>query len=89
MSLTDLKQKALAKVIAYRVALVTLMLSGLAGVASAADLNASVAPIIAEVTKLFVPLLAVIIGAIPIVVTLAVIGFIIALLAVILQKIKI
>lgn len=88
MKLTDLKEKAVAKVMAYRLALTTLMLSGLVSIVSA-DLNSSVSPIILEVTKLFVPLLAVVVGAVPIIVTIAVIGFILGLLALILTKIKV
>lgn len=89
MSLTDIKQKVVDKVHAYRMALVTLMLSGLVGLASAADLNASVGPILDAVVQLFTPILALIVAAVPIIITLAVIGFILGLLSVILKKIQI
>lgn len=56
--------------------------------ASAFDFN-STELVIGQVTLLFVPILAVIVGAVPIIITLAVIGFILGLLAVILQKINI
>ena len=89
MSLTDLKQKAIAKVTAYRVAITTLLLSGLVGMASAApDINASVSPIIYEVVKLFVPLLAVLLGSLPIIISMAIIAFILGILAMILSKLK-
>lgn len=89
MSLTDIITKVAATVAAHRMSITMLMLSGLVGMASAADLNASVGPILDSVVLLFVPLLAMILGAVPIIVTLAVIGFILGLLALILQKIRI
>jgi len=88
MTLLEVKQKIAARVVAWRVALTTLVLTGLVGMASAdTALNASISPIIYGVTALFVPLLAVVVAALPVIVTLAVVAFILALLARILGKI--
>jgi uncharacterized membrane protein (DUF106 family) len=88
MSTIDVRQKAADKLREYRVAIAGLLMAGLVSMASAADLNASVGPILDSVVALFVPLLALILGAVPIIVTLAVIGFILGLLSVILKKIQ-
>ena len=74
MSFFDIKQKAASVIGAakMRIAVVSVMLTGLVGLASAADLNASVGPILDAIVLLFVPLLALILGAVPIIVTLAV-----------------
>jgi len=86
MTFLELKQKIADRVSATRVALLGLMLTGLVGMASAAALNDSIAPIIYGVTALFVPILAVVIAALPVIITLAVVAFILALLARILGK---
>jgi len=86
MSFTDIKEKIAARVVAWRVALTTLMLAGLVGMASAATINDSVGPLLQGLAELFSPILAMIVGAIPIIVTLAVITFILGLLARILGK---
>ena len=57
--------------------------------ASAAGLNDSVGPILTDVALLFIPLLALILAAIPIIIAMAIIGFILGLLAAILGAIKI
>jgi uncharacterized membrane protein (DUF106 family) len=61
----------------------------LVGTVSATFSLNSTEVIIGQVTLLFVPILAVVLGAVPIIVTLAVIGFILGLLSVILKKIEI
>jgi len=86
MSEMTLKQKIAARVVAWRVALTALMLTGLVGMASAATINDSVGPLLQGLAELFVPILAMVVGAIPIIVTLAVITFILGLLARILGK---
>jgi hypothetical protein len=88
MSLTDIKENIAARVVAWRVALTALMLTGLVGMASAATLNDSVGPILQSVAELFVPLLAMIVGAVPLIVTLAIISFILGILAMILGKLR-
>ena len=57
--------------------------------ASAATLNESISPILTSVTELFVPLLALILAAVPLIIALAVIGFVLGILAAIIEKIKI
>lgn len=69
------------------VSLMTLFISTSA--VMAADLNASVGPILDQLVQLFVPILAMILGMIPIVVTIAILSFILGILSVILKKIEI
>jgi hypothetical protein len=85
---TDIKEKYVTKVVAYRMALTALMLSGLVGMASAATLNDTIGPILQGLAEIFVPLLAMILAAIPIIIALAVVGFILGILAAILGKLK-
>jgi hypothetical protein len=59
----------------------------LVGAVGAFSLN-STEVVIGEVTKLMVPVLAVILAAVPIIVTMAIIAFIMGLLAAILDKLK-
>jgi hypothetical protein len=89
MSLIDMKQKAVAVIGAakMRIAVLSVMLTGLVGLASAATINDSVGPILQGVAELFVPLLAMIVGAVPLIVTLAIVSFILGILAMILRKI--
>ena len=88
MSLTHLKEKVLGVVATRRMSITMLMLSGLVGMASAADLNATVSPIIYEVVKLFVLLLNVVLSGLPLIITIAIISFILGILAMILGKLK-
>jgi uncharacterized membrane protein YgaE (UPF0421/DUF939 family) len=88
MTLLEFKQKIADRVSASRMAILSLMLTGLVGMASAAALNDSIAPIIAGVTLLFVPLLAVIVAGVPVIVTIAIISFILGILAMILGKLR-
>lgn len=64
-------------------------LMGMVGMASAASLNDSVSPILTDVASLFTPLLALILAAIPLVISVAVIGFVLGLFDAIINKIKI
>jgi hypothetical protein len=57
--------------------------------ASAGALNDSVGPILSDVASLFAPLLTLIIAAIPVIVAIAIISFILGILAAILLKLKI
>ena len=57
--------------------------------ASAATLNESIGPILESVTELFVPLLALIIAAVPLIVAISVIGFVLGILAAILAKLHV
>jgi hypothetical protein len=89
MALLELKQKVAERVSAYRIAIVSVMLTGLVGLVSAGTaLNDSITPILTGVTLLFTPLLAVIVAGIPLIVTLAIIGFILGILSMILGKLK-
>jgi hypothetical protein len=84
------REKFTSKLVIYRVAIVTLMLSGLVGMASAWGVwNDSIGPILVGVTLLFTPLLAVILAAIPVIIAIAIIAFIIGILAAILDKVKV
>jgi hypothetical protein len=57
--------------------------------ASAATLNESISPILTSVTELFTPLLALIIAAVPLIIALSVIGFVLGIFAAILAKLHI
>lgn len=72
-------------------ALVTIGTAGatLAPYASAATLNESISPIITSVTEIFGPLLDLIVAAVPLVIAIAMIGFVIGILEGILGKLKV
>lgn len=70
-------------------AFLLMALAGIGAPADAATLNESIGPILDSVTELFVPLLALIIAAVPLIVAISVIGFIIGILAAILGKLHI
>jgi hypothetical protein len=57
--------------------------------ASAATLNESIAPILTSVTELFVPLLDLILAAVPLIIALSVIGFVLGIFSAILAKMHI
>jgi uncharacterized membrane protein (DUF106 family) len=57
--------------------------------AQAATLNESISPILTSVSELFSPLLDLILAAIPLIIALSVIGFILGIFDAILNKIKI
>ena len=57
--------------------------------ASAVGMNESISPILTDVASLFTPLLGLVLAAIPLVVAIAVIGFILGILAAILGKLKV
>lgn len=84
-----LKEKALGVIasVKMRIAVASVMLTGLVGMASAATINDTVGPLLQGLAELFVPILAMIVAAIPIIVTLAVVTFILGILARILGKI--
>ena len=90
MQLTAMKEKMVEKINQNRLAITagTVMIMT-TGFASAGTLNTSVAPILDDVTLLFTPLLSMILGAIPLIIVLAVASFVIGLLSVILNKIRI
>jgi uncharacterized membrane protein YgaE (UPF0421/DUF939 family) len=69
MSLTEWKNRMVTEVKVRRLALMSIMLTGLVGMVSA-TLNDSVAPVIIGLTLLFTPLLAVIVAAVPLIVTI-------------------
>ena len=86
MTTSDNTQKPLA--MRVKLAFASLLsLVALVGTVSA-DINTTLYPIIASVTALFVPLLAVIIGAVPIIITMVIIGFIVGILAAILKQLN-
>lgn len=70
-------------------AVTTVSLVTLVQYAQAATLNESIGPILTSVTELFVPLLALVIAAVPIIIAIAIIGFILGILSAILGAIKI
>ena len=90
MSLIDMKQKAVAVIgaVKMRIAVASVMLTGLVGLASAATINDTVGPILQGVAELFPSLLAMIVAAVPMIVTLAIITFILGILAMILGKLR-
>jgi len=58
----------------------------LVGMASAATLNESVYPLIVDVADLFVPILELVLAAVPVIIAVSIIGFILGVLAAILSK---
>ena len=70
-------------------AVTTVSLVALVQYAQAATLNESIGPILTSVSELFVPLLALVIAAVPLIIAISVIGFILGILAAILQKLHI
>lgn len=91
MTLLELRQKIADRVSAYRVAVASVMLTGLVGLASAApgfQLNDSLYPVVYGMTLLFTPLLAVVVAAVPLIVTIAIIAFILGILSMILGKLR-
>ena len=90
MSTIDVRQKAAEKLRDCRVAVLGLLMSGLVGIASAAtDLNATLGPLLDSVAALFTPLLNLILAAIPLIVSLAMITFILGILSAILNRLKV
>ena len=89
-SFEDLKTKAIGYLGTAKVKLAIASVSALGLVQYAsADLNSSIYPIIDSVTLLFVPLLALIIAAVPLIIAIAIIGFILGILQGILKMLKI
>ena len=72
-----------------KLAITSVSLIGLVQYASAADLNASIYPILADVALIFVPLLALIIAVVPLIIAIAIIGFILGILSGILKMLHI
>lgn len=56
---------------------------------SAGDLNDSISPILADMVELFTPLLSLIIAAVPLIIAIALIGFVIGILDGILGKLRV
>ena len=92
MSLLDtVKEKAKGFLASTKAKLLVTSVSlvGLVQYAQAATLNESISPILTSVAELFVPLLALVIAAVPIIIAIAVIGFILGLLDSILKIVKV
>jgi hypothetical protein len=89
MSFFDTVKEKVASAKMRILAVTTVSLVTLVQYASAATLNESIGPILQSVTELFVPLLALVIGAVPLIIAISVIGFILGILAAILQKLHI
>lgn len=89
MSFLDKAKEKMAMNKMRILAVTTVSLMTLVQYASAGNLSDSVSPILTDVALLFIPLLALILAAIPIIIAMAIIGFILGLLAAILGAIKI
>ena len=89
MSFFDTVKEKMASYKMRILAVTTVSLVTLVQYASAATLNESIGPILTSVTELFVPLLALIIAAVPLIVAISVIGFILGILAAILGKLHV
>ena len=89
MSFFDTVKEKMASYKMRILAVTTESLVTLVQYASAATLNESIGPILTSVTELFVPLLALIIAAVPLIVAISVIGFVLGILAAILSKLKV
>lgn len=61
----------------------------LVGMASAATLNESISPILNSVTEIFTPLLNMVLGALPLIISISIIGFILGILDSILAKLRV
>lgn len=59
------------------------------GLASAGTLNDTIYPLIEDVADLFTPILDLVIAAVPVIVAVAIIGFILGILAAILSQMKV
>lgn len=89
MSLTEVREKIVAEIKVRRVALISVFMAGLVGVVSADTfINASISPIVVGLTLLFTPLLAVVVAAVPVIVTIAIVAFILGILSMILGKLR-
>lgn len=65
------------------------MLMALAVPASAATLNGSIGPVLDSVIELFVPLLALVTAAVPLIIVMSIISFVLGILAAILGKLHV
>lgn len=65
----------------------SVFLMGMVGMVSAGSLNDSISPILTDVATIFTPLLALIIAAVPLIIAVAVIGFVLGIFKEILAKI--
>jgi hypothetical protein len=89
MSFLDTVKEKMASYKMRILAVTTVSLVTLVQYAQAVSLNESIGPILTSVTELFVPLLALVIAAVPIIIAIAIIGFILGILSAILGAIKI
>jgi len=89
MSFFDTVKEKMASYKMRILAVTTVSLMTLVQYSSAATLNESIGPILESVAELFVPLLALVIAAVPLIIAISVIGFILGILAAILQKLHI
>jgi len=89
MSFLDTVKEKMAMNKMRILAITTVSLMTLVQYAQAATLNESISPILTSVTELFVPLLSLILAAVPLIVALAVIGFVLGIMANILGMLRI
>jgi len=89
MSFLDTVKEKMAMNKMRILAITTVSLMTLVQYAQAATLNESISPILTSVTELFVPLLALILAAVPLIIALAVIGFVLGIMSNILSMLKI
>jgi hypothetical protein len=89
MSFLDTVKEKMASAKMRILAVTTVSLVTLVQYASAVTLNESISPILTSVTELFTPLLVLIVAAVPLIIALAVIGFILGVLDSILKQLKI
>jgi len=89
MSFLDTVKEKMAMNKMRILAITTVSLMTLVQYAQAATLNESISPILTSVTELFVPLLTLILAAVPLIVALAVIGFVLGIMSNILGMLRI
>jgi uncharacterized membrane protein (DUF106 family) len=89
MSFLDTVKEKMASYKMRILAVTTVSLMTLVQYSSAATLNESIGPILESVAELFVPLLALVIAAVPLIIAISVIGFVLGILSAILQKLHI
>jgi H+/Cl- antiporter ClcA len=87
MMFTKLKEKL--SEMKYRLAMISVMVTGLVASVSAVPLNGSINPILVDAAALFPYLVDLIVSVVPLLLIMAVVGLIVGLFGIIVSKIKI
>jgi len=87
MMFTKLKEKL--SEMKYRLAMISVMVTGLVASVSAVPLNGSINPILVDAAALFPYLVDLVVSVVPLLLIMAVVGLIVGLFGIIVSKIKI